>query len=97
MMSDFSELCKACQIFNICHEPQKYTAESCHHFKGTPPQGYLRIDGGVCNFVENHWKGNKGYFVRTWGREWVDQTQFDWKKKYYGDDPSQEETKKRSL
>lgn len=73
-----SELCKACKIKQICHEPQKHFAKSCQHFIGDIPEGFYFIETGACQFIPNRWKGNKGYFVYPWGRKWVTHSQFEW-------------------
>lgn len=74
-----SPLCNVCKIKNICHEMQKFVASNCMHFEGEPPEGYYQVDGVTCKFIENYNRGNKGYFIKAYGREWVSNSTFDWK------------------
>jgi hypothetical protein len=96
-MSGYSLLCKACKIFGICHEPEKLVAESCGHFIGTPPPDYYQVQGVTALFVENHWQGNKGYFKRPWGRDWMTQGIFDWEIKCEEERRASASTPKRRL
>lgn len=78
MNSERSKLCENCKIFGICHEPQKYIAQSCIHFVGNLPQGFVKYRNVAIKFVPNNWKGHRGYFVRKWGREWIMPNTWEW-------------------
>jgi len=70
-MNEVSELCKACNIFNICHEPEKTVAKSCHYFEGEIPKGFIRYRSSTAKFVENHWRGHAGYLDTRNGKKWI--------------------------
>jgi len=74
-----SPLCEVCKIKMICHELQKFIASSCQHFEGEPPEGFYRVDSVTCKFVYNTNRGHKGYFIKGSGRNWVDESTFNWK------------------
>ena len=72
-----SDLCKACKIFNICHEPHKTVARSCMHFEGDLPDGYLLYRGIAVKFVRKKgFASNIGYLdLRK--KVWLEQGQVD--------------------
>jgi len=69
-----SELCKACKIFNICHEGQKYVAKCCQHFKGDLPKGYVYYRFSAAKFVRKRgFAANIGYLDLPSGRKWLEE------------------------
>ena len=69
-----SELCKACEIFRICHESQKTVASACMYFKGDLPNGFLQYRGMAVRFIRKKGFASKiGYLdlpKRVWLSEW---------------------------
>ena len=71
-----SDLCKACKIFNICHEPQKKMARSCQHFEGDIPNGYVEYLSLVVKLVyKRGFASNIAYLDLPSGRQWLEQWQ----------------------
>lgn len=71
-----SDLCKACKIFNICHEPQKTVAKACIHFEGDLPDGHLMYRGFAVRFTRKRgFASNIGYMDLPSGRKWLEQWQ----------------------
>ncbi len=67
-----SELCKACTIFNICHEPQKRVAKGCQYFKGEIPNGFMFHYGSVAKLVYKKGFADKiVYLDKTSGKVWL--------------------------
>ena len=77
-MSDFSPLCKVCNIFNICHEGQKFIARACQHFEGELPEGYYYYRYSAVKFVRKRgFAANIGYLDLLSGRQWLEQWELD--------------------
>lgn len=73
-----SELCNACNIFNICHEPQKTVAKACQHFKGDLPEGYVYYRYSAALFVRKRgFAANIGYLDLPSGKHWLEQWEID--------------------
>jgi len=75
-MSDYSLLCKACNIFNICHEPQKFVANACQHFEGELPNGYVKYRSTAVKLVyKKGFAANIAYLEMPYGKEWLERWQ----------------------
>ena len=69
-----SKLCKACEIFNICHEPQKRVAKACQHFKGEIPNGFMFHYSSVAKLVYKKGFADKiAYLDKPSGKVWLSQ------------------------
>lgn len=72
-----SELCKACEIFSICHEGQKTVAKSCIHFKGDLPNGYFKYRSIAVRFIRKKgFASNIGYLDLP-KKVWLEQGQLN--------------------
>ena len=72
-----SELCKACEIFRICHESQKTVASACMYFKGDLPNGFLQYRGMAVQFVRKKgFASNIGYLDLP-KKVWLEQGQLN--------------------
>ena len=70
-----TELCRACKIFQICHEPNKYFAKFCQHFKGDMPNGYIKYQNNVVQLIYKRGFGaNIAYLNMPHGKVWLDQS-----------------------
>jgi hypothetical protein len=68
----FSELCKACNIFSVCHESQKRMATCCVHFMGFLPDDYYLYCSCAVKFIEKRGFGDHiGYLDFPDKKEWL--------------------------
>jgi len=75
-MSDYSPLCRACKIYNICHEPQKLVARACQHFEGELPNGFVNYRHTVVELIyKKGFAANIAYLNMPYGKEWLERWQ----------------------
>jgi len=64
-----SELCDSCKIKHICHESNKHFTESCQHFGGEIPNGFVRYYSSVSRLIYKRGFADKIAYIQRPNRK----------------------------